>query len=151
MHGDGTTKKLHQRSRDCCRNGLLPNIPVLGVNQRWSNDCCRDGPDPPEYAYHKKALKATFRSRSAEGNGASATSKRSTLKGVAAQRGFHFEVMRWSRPAENMLTTKKALKAVVSVADNDDNDHSLSHLSVHKALTCPEGQHAWAVSLGGTK
>ena len=46
---------------------------------------------------------------------------------------------------------KKALNAVVSLADNDDNDHSLSHLSVHKALTCPEGQSARAVSLAGTK
>ena len=31
--------------------------------------------------------------------------------------------------------------------DNDnDNDHSFSQLPVHKALTCPKGQSAWAVA-----
>ena len=33
----------------------------------------------------------------------------------------------------------------VHVNDND-NDHSFSELSVHKALTCPEGLSAWAVA-----
>ena len=27
-----------------------------------------------------------------------------------------------------------------------DNDHSFSHLSVHKALNCPEGQCAWTLA-----
>ena len=32
--------------------------------------------------------------------------------------------------------------------DNDnDNDHSFSQLSVHKPLTCPEAQSAWALAL----
>ena len=32
--------------------------------------------------------------------------------------------------------------------DNDnDNDHSSNQLPVHKALTCPDGQSAWAVAL----
>ena len=31
--------------------------------------------------------------------------------------------------------------------DNDnDNDHSFSQLSVHEALTCPEGQSAWSLA-----
>ena len=32
------------------------------------------------------------------------------------------------------------------VNENDnDNDHSFSQLRVHKTLTCPTGQSAWAV------
>ena len=30
--------------------------------------------------------------------------------------------------------------------NDNDNDHSLSQLPVHKAQTCPEGQCAWVVA-----
>ena len=30
--------------------------------------------------------------------------------------------------------------------NDDDNDYSFNQLSVHKALTCPEGQSAWAAA-----
>ena len=39
---------------------------------------------------------------------------------------------------------RKGTDADTNDTDNDtDTDHSFSHLSVHKALTCPEGQRAW--------
>lgn len=45
-------------------------------------------------------------------------------------------------------TLRKVVPTVaekVLVATSNDNDHSSSQLSVHKALTCPEGHSAWAV------
>ena len=35
------------------------------------------------------------------------------------------------------------------LALHTDDDHSFSQLPVHKALTCPEGQSAWAWPLPG--
>ena len=41
------------------------------------------------------------------------------------------------------------MKTKIKQEDNDndnDNDHSFSELPGHEALTCPEGQSAWAVA-----
>ena len=40
----------------------------------------------------------------------------------------------------------KGRERVTEKTDND-NDHSYRQLPVNKALTCPEGQSAWAVAL----
>ena len=47
-------------------------------------------------------------------------------------------------------TESAAIEAAdLTVRDNvNDNDHSFSQ-PVHKALTCPRGQSAWAVALPG--
>ena len=66
------------------------------------------------------------------------------------------------KPADTLLPrtplTNRCEKLIVMCAlgtnENDnDKDHSFSQLSVHKALTCPEGQSSWSVapSLYGEK
>ena len=48
----------------------------------------------------------------------------------------------------HLLSILSALSSQLSPAlplDDNDNDHSISKLSVHTALTCTEGQRAWAL------
>ena len=54
----------------------------------------------------------------------------------------------------HVTSGKRHFSSRSNTIDNDsDNDHSSSQVSVHQALTCPEGQSAWALasSLFGEK
>ena len=49
------------------------------------------------------------------------------------------------------INTATSINTLNCTRDNDDNDddHSLSQIPGHEALTCPDGQGAWAMALTG--